>query len=76
LEQRQTDQLHGWIRGVRDAGDEGTLSLAPGTTVKVGFALQLPGNKTHFNALINTAKAVFPDCLSCRERRRRRARSP
>jgi len=42
---------------------EGTLNLAPDTAIKFGFALQLPGNKTHFNALINTAKAVFP--LAC-----------
>jgi hypothetical protein len=33
--------------------------------VKFGYALQLPGNKTHFNALVVNGKAVFPvACVS------------
>jgi hypothetical protein len=44
---------------------EGVLDLAPGAALKFGYALQLPGNKTHFNALVLNGKAVFPvSCVS------------
>jgi len=44
---------------------EGALTVVPGTTLKFGYALQLPGNKTHFNALVSNARAVFQvTCVS------------
>ncbi len=38
---------------------EGDLKVAPGATLKAGYDFTLPGNKSHFSALVSNAKVVF-----------------
>ncbi|WP_157578353.1 right-handed parallel beta-helix repeat-containing protein [Rudaea cellulosilytica] len=38
---------------------EGDLKVAPGATLKVGYDFTLPGNTSHFSALVSNAKVVF-----------------
>jgi CSLREA domain-containing protein len=38
---------------------EGDLKVVPGTMLKVGYDFTLPGNTSHFSALVSNAKVVF-----------------